>query len=207
MGEMTPAMAAAIAAERPLLFGAVEINFPGYDLRLLDGSAEVEFGGNTFRGKDAVYGVLAAVKELSDGTGDQAPALTITQLPPSDSAATSLASADMQGSRVRLWLGVLDMLTGLVVPDPLLLFDGEVDVPTLKWMLHGREVEYRCTSVFEKFFDNEEGIRLSDSHHQSVWPGELGLGFVTGVASSVFWGVASPTPTVTTTNMTWWSGT
>ena len=95
-------------------------------------------------------------------------------------------------------MGVVDMLTGLVVPDPMVLFDGEIDVPTLRWRQRGREVEYRVVSVFEKFFDQEEGIRLSDSHHQSLWPGELGLSYVTGVTEQVYWGADAPAPTVTT---------
>ena len=188
MGEMTPALLAALQGDRPLVFGAVEINLPGHDVRLLDGSAEVTIGGNVFRGKDDTFGVLASVKEISDGIGDEAPVMSITLLPPDDSSAVTLASAAMQGSPVRAWLGVLDMGTGLPVPDPLLLFAGEVDVPTIKWTMRGREVEYRCGSVFDRFFDLEEGIRLSDSHHQNIWGGELGLKFVTGVTKAVYWG-------------------
>lgn len=188
MGEMTPALAAAIAADRALLFGAIEINFPGYDLRLVDGSAELMMGGEKFVGRDPTFGTISSIDSLTDGAGDQAPRVSLSLLPPSDTAAASLASAPMQRSRVRFWLGVLDMPTGIVVPDPLLLFDGELDVATMKWGMRTREVEYRIVSVFERFFDLEEGIRLSDSWHQSVWPGELGLSFVTGVTENVPWG-------------------
>lgn len=197
MTEMTSGLEAALQQPRALVFGALEINFPGHDLRLLDGSGELVIDGHTFAGRDPTFGTIASCKPVTDGNPDQAPTLTIGLLPPSATAAASLASAAMQGSRVRLWMGVVDMITGLVVPDPMVLFDGEIDVPTLRWRERSREVEYRVVSVFEKFFDQEEGIRLSDSHHQALWPGELGLNFVTGVTQSVYWGAQAPAPSVT----------
>lgn len=192
MSDLTPAMEAALAAPRALMFGALEINFPGYDLRLLDGSAEIVLFGETFCGRDPQFGTLASIDTIKDGIGDQAPAKKITLLPPTGAAAATLAAATMQGSRVRAWLGVLDAQSGQPIPDPITLFDGEIDVPVMKWSTRGREVEYRVVSVFERFFELEEGIRLSDSHHQAVWPGELGLEFVTGVAEQVFWGMDRP---------------
>ena len=59
---MTPGLESALRADRPLIFGALEINLPGYDLRLLDGSGEVMIGGNKFVGRDATFGTIASVK-------------------------------------------------------------------------------------------------------------------------------------------------
>src|SRR3546814_8338481 len=39
-----------------------------------------------------------------------------------------LASPDMQGSVVSLWLAAVDRATGAVIPEPLLLFTGELDL-------------------------------------------------------------------------------
>lgn len=206
MSEMTTGLETALQGARPTVFGAIEINFPGADLRLLDGSAQIVIAGNTFSGRDATYGTIASCKAVTDGGGDQAPTLTIGLLPPSATARTALASASMQGARVRLWMGVVDPVTGLVVPDPLVLFDGEIDVPTMKWGQRTREVEYRVVSVFERFFDLEEGIRLSDSHHQALWPGELGLAYVTGVTENVYWGADAPRSAVTSVGSFTWGG-
>ena len=199
MSELSAEMDVAIAADRALVFGAIEINFPGYDLRLLDGAGEVPLFSSVFVGRDATYGTIGSIEPLKDGVGDQAPVVKLTLLPPSDTATATLAAATMQGSRVRMWVGVLNPATGLPVPDPYLVFDGEIDVPTLKWSQGGREIEYRIVSVFERFFELEEGIRLSDSWQQDHWPGELGLAFVTGVAEQVPWGteIAGATGAVT----------
>ena len=197
MTGLTPALDAALAAPAPLVFGAVEIALPGYDLRLLDGAGSVTFGGKTFRGRDPIYGVLAAIEDIGDGVSDEAPAVGLTLLPASDAAAADLAAPTMQGSPVAIWLGAVDRTTGAVIPEPYLLFLGELDVPTLKSGRNSRSLEYEMVSVAERFFDDDEGARLADGFHKSVWPGENGFAFVTGVTETVYWGMdAPPSPIV-----------
>ncbi|MDO9489036.1 MAG: hypothetical protein Q7J32_11725 [Sphingomonadaceae bacterium] len=197
MSSLTPQMDAALAAASPTWFGAVRIDLPGYTLRLLDGAGFAAFadgseGGGTYLGRDPVYGVLAAIDEISDGIGDEAPALGLTLHPASDAAAADLASPAMQGSPVSIFVGAIDRATGLVVPDPELLFVGELDVPTLRSGRGTRSLELELVSTFERFFADDEGARLSDGFHRSVWPGEDGLAFVTGVEKTVYWGMDAP---------------
>ena len=196
MAELNPALAAALRGDRPLLFGAVEIALPGYTLRLLDGSGQLMIGGQKFVGRDETYGVLDTIKGLGDSKGDQAPALTLGLIPASDSALGTLLDPAVKGSPVTVMMGVIDIATGLVVPSPYVLFAGELDVPTVTWDANDRRVDYSVTSVAERLFATEEGRRLSDSFHQKVWPGELGLAFVTGVEDTVPWGQALDTGAV-----------
>lgn len=200
MTALAPGLDTALQADRPLIFGAVEINLPGYNVRLLDGSGFVTIGGNTFTGSDETFGVLAAIDSLSDGIGDEAPGLNITLQPATDAAVADLASPAMQGSRVRLWLGAIDRATGVAFTDPFLLFDGELDVPTLKVGLRVRDLEYDCVSGFERFFANDEGTRLSDSFHESIWPGETGLANMSGLPKTSYWGATEPPPSVSYAN-------
>ena len=188
MAELPAALATALRGQRPLLFGAVEILLPGYDLCLLDGAARVPIGTKTFVGRDATYGVLDSVKGLSEKIGDQAQAVTLGLIPAGDAALAALIDPGVQGSAVTISLGCLDMATGLPVSDLYMLFAGELDVPTIKWGQHDRRLEYKVTGIGERLFVTEEGRRLSDSFHQTVWPGELGLGFVTGIEDTVPWG-------------------
>ncbi|KQN33622.1 hypothetical protein [Sphingomonas sp. Leaf38] len=189
MGEFTSAMQAAMAARVVRIFGAVQIDFPGYSLRLIDGpGAFATAPWNLFVGRDPQFGTIESIDSISDGTGDEAPQISLTLNPSRDAAVAQLAASAMQGSRVRCWLGVVSAGTGIVVPDPLLLFDGKLDVATINWGSRKRTVDYDIVSEFDRFFDLEEGIRLSDSHHQDIWPGEQGLAFVTGVAETIPWG-------------------
>lgn len=186
------AMDTALAGDRVLLFGSVQIDLPGYTLRLLDGSGFATFDGGTFLGIDPTFGVLAAVSELSDGAGDEAPAINVTILPPNDTAAGTLAAAAMQGSKVTVKVGAMDMATGAVIGDPYLLFVGEIDVPFLESGAEGRTLEYEVVSVLERLFDDDEGARLVDGFHQSIWAGETGFFDVTGIEATIYWGQTPP---------------
>ena len=78
-----------------------------------------------------MFGTIESIDSISDGTGDEAPQISLTLNPSRDAAVAQLAASAMQGSRVRCWLGVVSASTGIVVPDPLLLFDGKLDVATM----------------------------------------------------------------------------
>src|SRR3546814_14352344 len=93
-------------------------------IRLLDGSGQLVFDGETYTGRDPVFGSLAAVEAIEDGVGDEAPALNFTLLPASDAASAELASPDMQGSVVSLWLAAVDRATGEVMREQLMLLTG-----------------------------------------------------------------------------------
>src|SRR3546814_12965143 len=129
MSQFTRGMETALAAETPLVVGLLKIELPDATIRLLDGSGQLVFDGETYTGRDPVFGSLAAVEAIEDGVGDEAPALNFTLLPASDAASAELASPDMQGSVVSLWLAAVDRATGAVIPAPLLPFTGELDPP------------------------------------------------------------------------------
>lgn len=188
MGQLDPTLAAALAQDRVLLFGGVEIGFPGGTMYLLDGSAEVMIGSNKFVGRDPVWGVLDTIKGLADTTEDQAPVLTIGIIPASTLSLAAMLDPSSQGSPVIVSVGVVNPATGLAVGQPYVIFVGELDVPTVRWAANDRRLEFRVTGIGERLFNLEEGRRLSDAFHQMVWPGELGLAFVTGIEDWVAWG-------------------
>lgn len=188
MSQLPPALAAALRGDRPLLFGSVEINLPGYDLLLIDGAGELMIGNRLFVGRDATYGVLDTIKGLVDSVGDKAPALSLGLIPAGTAALAALLSPDVQGSPVTVSIGCIDMQTGWPVSNPYVLFAGELDTAKVSWGTRDRRIEYKVTSVAERFFQIEEGKRLSDTWHQSVWPGELGLSLITDVETYVPWG-------------------
>lgn len=188
----TPAMEAALKQRFANLFGAIRIDLPAATVRLLDGAASLSFDGGTYTGKDPVFGVLDSTEEIADGIGDEAPALSFTLLPPDDAAAADLTSPAAQGSAVKMVVGAFIPETGTVVPDPLVVFLGELDVATLNIDRGKREVDFECVSAFELYFENQEGVRLVPSWHRSVWPDEAGLDNVTGVENDIYWGRAAP---------------
>ena len=205
---LSPAFTAELAKPALILFGAVEIVLPGPTyVRLLDGAGTVTFGGRTFVGRDATFGVLGGVSEFADGLEDQAPSLTLTLLPPDNSAMAALAAATAQGSAVSLWVGALDAVTGQVIADPDLVFVGETDVPTQKVSEGQRELDLTVISIFDRFLETDEGERLNTGFHQSIWPGEKGLEFVSFVRNQPIWGADAPKNVLVDTGAAQTSGT
>lgn len=186
----TPAMTAALQANPVTLFGAMQIDLKsGQTIRVLDGSASLTFNGGTFTGMDPLFGVISAIDAIQDGFGDEAPALSVTFLPASGASIATLASPSNQGSRIRIWLGAVNPTTGAVIADPIMLFDGEVDQITPTIGKGKREIDLDAVSGMERFFEVQEGVRLSSTFHKSVWPGETGLDGITGLENKIYWGV------------------
>jgi hypothetical protein len=114
--------------------------------------------------------------------------------PATDAGAFELANPGMQGSRVRIWIGALNLgdPNRAVMGDPFLLFDGELDQPKLWADKNKRQLDYDLVSSFERLFTDDEGLRLSPASHKEFWPGETGLDEITGVARQVLWGPGDP---------------
>lgn len=188
MGQLHPLLASALRGERPLLFGSVEINLPGYDLLLLDGAGELMVGNRKFVGLDETYGALDSIKGLTDSIGDSAPAISLGLIPAGNASLAALLDPLVQGATVTIAIGCIDIMTGRAVSAPYVLFTGELDVPTVKWGLRDRRLDYRVVSAAERLFQVEEATRMTDAFHQSVWPGELGMSLVSYVEEYVPFG-------------------
>jgi len=194
MSELSGPLFNELQSSRPLVFGWVQIQFPNYTLRLLDGAGEIVMGGQRFVGRDATYGVLDTIKGIEDKMDSKAPEVTLGLIPSSDVAMNSFLDPAVQGCPVIIGIGAVDITTGIAVDAGYTLFVGELDVPQVTWGENNRRLEYTCTSIGERLFAIEEGRRLSNSFHNKVWPGENGLFAVTDIEMTIYWGQATPPP-------------
>lgn len=192
MSALDPLLDAELSKDRAIVFACVRFEFADVTVQLVDGAAEVTpIGMGTFVGEHPLFGSIDEIDAFEDGSGDEAPGMVVRLLP-ATSDMSLVASAAMQGARVRVWLGAVERASGNVIGAPFLLFDGVVDVPTVEIGKRELAVEYECVSGMERYFANSEGIRLSASWHKQVFPGELGLDYVTGAARKVYWGQSAP---------------
>lgn len=187
----------ALQADAPLVFYALELLLPSsVTIRLVDGSGQVTIGGNVFSGFDATYGTLDAIQAFTDGVGDQSPHLVATIIPPGNAAAAALASSSNQGSTATLYFGAINRATGALIGSADAQFIGEIDVGKLIVGQGYRKVELDIASVWDRFFDVDEGILLNNAWHQSVWTGELGLEYVTTTQYQIPWGSDAARPSI-----------
>jgi hypothetical protein len=202
---MDSALETALNADGPLIFWALELIGTGVTLRLLDGSGTLVLGGNTYVGEHALYGTWTQPSELSDGITTGAPVCAFALHPPSDSAAVTLLDALAQTSAVKVYFGAIDRSTGLLIGYDL-RFDGEVDTAVLTAGKNSSIITVEAVSIWDRLFDTDEGLTLTDGVWRSIFSGEYAFQYVAAVQRQLPWGsdgnrasVVFDTPTVSPT--------
>lgn len=170
------------------LIGLLKIELPDATVRLCDGGFVV-FEGETYRSTDEVFGGIGSLQPLTEGIGEEIPALELTLNPAGASAPADLSQPGFQKSSVRLWVGEMDIDAGTLVGDPDLLFFGQIDQSVLRVGRSTRDLAMTIVSTLERLFMRNEGNSLSPVFHKSVWSGETGHDNATGLTVPVAWGV------------------
>lgn len=168
----------------------LEIKLPAHTIRVCDGG-EFYFQGELYKAEDDTFGTVAGAENYGDGEGDEAPAGSIIFYPKDNAAANILVSPDMQFSEVTAWAAEYVPETGAIINSQHLL-SALVDIPILKINRGERSVEFTLVSQMERFFNLNEGNRLSEAFHKSVWPGERGFDNMSGIERQIAWGVKGP---------------
>lgn len=171
------------------LTGLIQIDLPERTLRYCDGGF-FEFGGQTFRSSDPVFGTIGALHAMSEGVGDSVPALQLTLLPANDAAAADISKPGHQTARVRMWIAEYDISTG-VIGSSEVMFDGQIDQTVLTVGKGTKTLDVLVVSLAERLFEGNIGNTLNPTWHKSVWPGETGHDNATGLSKAVAWGVES----------------
>ncbi len=172
------------------LIGLMKMELPDATVRLCDGGF-IEYDSETYRSFDPVFGTIASIDALSEGVGDEVPALEVTFYPHGDAEPSDLSQPGFQTARTRFWIGEYDVEAGTLDGTPDLVFDGQLDRTQL---IVGRERTLSCSivSLAERLFELNIGNSLNPNWHKSVWSGELGHDNATGLSVPVAWGAASP---------------
>ncbi len=176
--------------DRVLLAGLMKIELPIRDVLLCDGGF-VRWGDDTYEVEDPDFGVLVGFEALTEGVGDEAPAGVLSLATPSTAAAAILSRPGYQGSRVRLWLAEIDEVTGVIIGEPDLMIDWQIDSTRTRRARGTRTLEIGCVTRGQRLMLVNEGNTLSPAFHRSIHPGEAGLDNATGLTVDVAWGAAS----------------
>lgn len=172
------------------LTGLCKTELPADTILLSDGGF-TEFDGDTYLSRHPVFGTIGGVKELTEGIGDEVPALELTLLPAPDALPGDVTQPGFQRSRVRFWIAEFGVDAGTIIGTPDMLFDGQIDQTTFK-AGSTKELSMSIVSTAERLFEKNIGNSLSDSWQQSVWPGEKGHANATGLSVPVAWGAENP---------------
>jgi hypothetical protein len=168
--------------------GLIKIEFPANELRLCDGGF-IDWGADRYTSNSATFGTIAALEAVTEGIGEEVPVFELTLLPPGDTPTSTLAAPGYQAARARFWLAEYDMETGLLVGDPDLQFDGQVDSIALTFGRGVRTMTVSIVSNTARLLERNIGNSLNSAFHKSIWPGETGHDNADGLGRQIAWGV------------------
>lgn len=187
------AMKAALESGAVLLAYLLKIELPGETIRLVDGSGFVVWAGETYTGKDAVFGSIADFGDFNESEGTEAPRQTVRLLPQSNAAIASLTAPAAQGAPVTIYAAVINPATGQVVGAPDVRFAGELDNATLTVDLNERALELELCTVWDRLFDDNEGHRWNDAFWTHLYgSGARAFRHVPNVGEKTHWGFKGP---------------
>lgn len=162
----------------------------GATIRLCDGGF-IHWDAETFTSLDPVFGSIGGVDALEEGVAESVPAFSMTLLPTGEDGPAALSQPGFQRSRVRFWLAEFAPDDGMLVGEPDLQFDGQIDVTTLTAGRGELSLQMAVVSQLERLFTRNRGNSLNPRWHKSVWPGETAHDNATGLSVPVAWGVES----------------
>jgi hypothetical protein len=192
---MTPQMIAAMVDRTVPKTGLFEIGLPSGTRRLMIGAGECLWGADKYVGRDPTIGQVDTMDDPHESMDNVAPNLSVTIIPASEADRAQIGDPTIQLSPLKAYLAALQLdVNGHVVtvPDPELVFDGFIDQALFNLDSNRDELDYTVISVFDYFFEDNEGQRLNGAFHVMVFPGETGLNNVTAVTKKIYWGAYGP---------------
>lgn len=183
----------ALLDDGPVLATLIRIELPDGVACLTDGGF-VDYAGERYLGNHPDYGILSAVSPIRDGAETQETRIDLTLFTGSDEGLAALSSPVAQDSRIQWWEGVIDPVSGLLIGEPDLMYDGVLDVAHLS-VGSERPLVLTCGSQAERQLEPNADWRLNHNFHTRIWgPEERGLEHMTNVLKKSEWRERPPNP-------------
>ena len=179
---ITAEMLTQLESKEVELFLALKLNFDSGTLALWTGYGDINFGSQTYLGAGTLLG-FSAIQENAEIAARGAQ-ITLDGI---DTTLVSLALTESyQGRQGLIYLGALS--SGAVVPDPLLIFDGRMDVMQIE---DTGEASTISITLENRLIDLERvRVRRYTPEDQKInFPNDKGLDFVSDLVDKVVqWG-------------------
>jgi hypothetical protein len=184
--DLTAGLEAAITGNRMRRIRFVEIEFASSTLRLCTAGHNVIWDGEEWTGAGGLLAV-SPVKETRELVATEC-VISLSGLPASHKA-LALAHA-RQNKPGRVWEGARDEITGSVIADPKLAFEGRLDVVDINDTADTCTISVTFESRMADLLTPRER-RYTHEDQQIDFPGDMGFEFVAGLQDKVmYWGRA-----------------
>jgi hypothetical protein len=182
--DLTPAVVAITESERVEPFLMFEGDFIDGEIRIWTGYGDINWNGQIWNGT----GTLLSVSNVFEDNEVSAKGMTITLNGIPQEMIGLVLSDCRQGADGRVYLGFLS--AGQIVSDPILFFEGKLDVPVID---EGAEVSSISISYESRLIDlmRPRESRFTDEDQKREFPGDLGCEFVVSLQDkNIKWGGA-----------------
>ncbi|MFC3059520.1 hypothetical protein [Paenirhodobacter populi] len=173
--DLSPANAAALAADRVRIIALFEGEFASGTVRLWSGLGSLVWGGRTWAGAGTLMGI-GSIEETNEVTANGA-SISLSGVP-LDLVQIAIDEAQ-QGAPGRLYLGFMSEDWQLLA-DPELIFAGLLDVPQIE---EGADTCTVTISYENQLIDLQRARewRYTDESQKTLYPGDRGFEFVTTI--------------------------
>lgn len=178
---ITPAMSAALSADHVDLVVLIELDLPDGMFRVNTSGITITWGGHDWIGA----GSVTALQPVEESTSPQASALAVQFSGIDPSFVEQIMVDHYQGRSATIWLAALS--GSAVVADPLQIFGGFIDEPTL---------ELGATATVTLTLENEwarwelaPDLLYTDAEQQAEYPGDTGFRYMEALENlEISWG-------------------
>ncbi len=176
----------AIASDRlcPILLGSV--GTAGGTVRMWTGLGDLTWNGDVYTGGGDLVSVGAIEEKHDSQVSAQGTVFSLSGVNPDD---LSIALSEIrQGLPGKLWFAVLDGDSGVLVGEPVQIFSGLTDVPTID---DGGDTITISLSIENRLIDLERARvrRYTPEDQKAVYPDDKGFDYVAGLQEAeVSWG-------------------
>ena len=180
---ITPAVDAALSADSVPAIVLVEMDFPSGFLRVNNSPVTFPWGGYDWLG----LGHLGGIDPISEGASLEARGLSfrLSGVPPANVAFAM--GQQYQGRGCKVWFAPLDATTHAILADPVLIFNGRLDVMSIEL---GESATITVTAESRLADWARPRVRRYNHDDQQIdYPGDLGFNFVTSIVDKELrWG-------------------
>lgn len=175
----------AFAAARVAFYALVEIDYATTPVRVTSLPYDISYDGDAYLG----VGRLGSIGAIGEGSDLKSYGVSLRMSGIPLSYARDVIADDGQGRAARIWFGTLNPDTHVISGQPVLVYQGRVDVTDIEL---GASIAVTVT-LESRLIDWERPRHYlyTDADQQAAFPGDLGLQFVAGVADmEITWGRA-----------------
>jgi hypothetical protein len=180
---ITTAMQTAIAQSQYTIFLFVELQFGSGTVRFCTAGHDLSWNGFNWLG----VGKIGAVESINEDASLQANVYRLS-LSGLDADIIEIAmQEDYHGRPARIWMPLVDLATGAIIADPLLLVKAKMDSMELT---HGATASVALNIESElAAWDRPKVRRYTDADQKAEYPNDRGFEFVAQSATRTFtWG-------------------